>query len=177
MSKLHIGCGPIKLSGWCNVDMEGDDLDLCFDITQAWPIDDASIRYIYSEHVFEHLTPEEGQKTLRQAFRVLEDGGVIRTAMPDLDFLCSIYFEDWKKQDWILNRGYGHIKTKAEMLNTCFYFWGHKWIYNFEEFAIRLSDSGFSNSPERMEYGKSVYEELRCLETREDSKLIVEVSK
>lgn len=177
MNKLHIGCGPIKLSGWSNVDREGDGLDLCFDVTQAWPIEDGSIRFIYSEHVFEHLTPEEGQKALEQAYRVLEDGGVIRTAMPDLDFLCSIYFEDWRKQDWIQNRGYGHIKTKAEMLNTSFYFWGHKWIYNFEEFAIRLSDSGFNNSPERVEFGKSVYEELQGLETREDSKLIVEASK
>jgi predicted SAM-dependent methyltransferase len=176
MNKLHLGCGPVKLKGWVNVDIEGEDLDACFDLTETWPVEDSSVKFIYSEHVFEHLTPEEGSKALGEARRVLCNGGVIRTAMPDLDYLCLKYFEDWKQQQWIRECGYDHIRTKAEMLNTCFYFWGHRWIYNFEEFAIRLADTGFSD-PQRLEFGKSSNKELRNLEKREDSKLVVEVSK
>jgi predicted SAM-dependent methyltransferase len=174
--KLHVGCGTVLLPGWINADTEGEDLDVKFDITKSWPFETNSISLIYSEHVFEHLKPNEGQIAWKEALRVLKPNGVVRTAMPDLDYLCSKYFEDWKEQDWIKNRGYSHIRTKAEMLNTCFYFWNHKWLYNFEEFVLRIEETGFKN-PVRMEYCKSLCPELCNLETREDSKLIVEVEK
>ena len=174
--KLHIGCGTIFMPGWINADVEGENLDVKFDLTEPWPFESNSVSHIYSEHVFEHLTPHEGQLAWKEGLRVLTPNGVMRTAMPDLDFLCSKYFEDWRDQDWIKNRGYSHIRTKAEMLNTCFYFWNHKWLYNFEEFVLRIEEIGFKN-PVRMEYGKSSSTELCNLETRIDSKLIVEVEK
>ena len=86
IKKLHVGCGSILIAGWINADVEGENFDVKFDLTESWPFENNTVSYIYSEHVFEHLTPQEGQLAWVEALRVLKPNGVMRTAMPDLDF-------------------------------------------------------------------------------------------
>jgi len=62
------------------------------------------------------------------------------------------------------------------MITIAFRWWGHQYLYNREELERALSDAGFSTL-EFVEHSQSKYDDLKGLETRLDSKLIVEAIK
>ena len=153
IKKLHVGCGTILIAGWINADVEGENFDVKFDLTESWPLKNNTLSYIYSEHVFEHLTPQEGQLAWVEALRVLKPNELCEQPCQILIFCVPYILRIGRNKTGLKTGGYSHIRTKAEMLNTCFYFWNHKWLYNFEEFVLRIEDTGFKN-PVRMDYGK-----------------------
>jgi hypothetical protein len=51
--RLHLGAGPRLLPGWLNSDLVTGDIYL--DITRRLPLPDASLDYVYGEHVIEHV--------------------------------------------------------------------------------------------------------------------------
>lgn len=176
MLKLHIGCGDVYLDGWVNVDIDSKKADLIHDVRKPLPYKDNSVDFIYSEALIEHFTVDEVLKVLTDFHRILKPKGVLRIATIDLDYIAFKYFFFWKRQDWIETYGYSYIKTKAEMMNAVFYFWGHKWIYNFEELKRRVTEAGFKKIS-RKGLRKSGFKELTGLETRKDMKLILEAIK
>lgn len=170
--KLHLGCGPVQLAGWINVD-RNPPADLRLDIRRPLPFDDGAARLIYHEHVIEHLTVEEALRCLRDWHRLLAPGGVLRVATPDLAYLVERYHGDWRDQAWLRQPEYAFIRTGAEMLNVAFRWWEHRYLYDGEELARRLREAGF-DPIRRCTLGESEVPELRGLETRADSMLIFE---
>ena len=172
--KLHVGCGNVKLLGWLNIDVE-PSADLVIDVREGLPFHDNSVGFIYNEHFFEHLTYEEGEKALREFWRCLNKGGVLRIATPDLDVLIQKYNRGFKNQDWF-PAGFEFVKTKGMAINMFFRWWGHQYLYNEEELTGQLIKVGFQNI-KRCELNKSNYPELSNLETRKGSTLILEAVK
>ncbi len=113
---------------------------------------------------------------LKDFYRILKEGGVLRTATIDLNYIVLRYLFNWKKQIWIKKYGYEWLQTKAEMINLCFREWGHQYLYNQEELERRLREAGF-NRISRQSLCNSKYHELRNRETRAASKLILEAVK
>lgn len=173
--KLNIGCGNVKFPSWINIDIE-PGADIVIDVTKGLPFDDDTVKYIYNEHFIEHLYYGEGQEILREFYRVLKKDGILRIATPDLDYILSKYFDDWKNQDWLFWPEYQFIETKGQMINISFRFWGHKYLYNEEDLMDSLMKSGFKKL-NRCKLKESKYDELRNLETRTDSLLIYEAQK
>lgn len=176
---LHIGCGGVKLPGWVNIDISGDPriVDICWDLRQVFPIAACTCSHIYSEHVLEHFDVDEGLAMLRECHRLLAYGGVLRIAMPSLEYLIASYqSEDWGRQDWLRSPEYQFIQTRAEMLNVAFRWWGHRWLYDRAELHRRLAQAGFHDL-RNVDWGESSDPSLRRLENRIDSKLIVEARK
>lgn len=173
--KLNIGCGKVKIPGWVNIDIK-PGADLVINVGKELPFSDNSVDLIYNEHFLEHLTFEEGEKVFREFHRCLKKGGILRIAMPDLDYVTQKYNTDWKNQDWLSWPEYKFIKTKGMMINTAFRWWGHKYLYNEEDLRIHLVKAGFKKIV-RCEWNKSSHVGLRGLETRKDSKLILEAEK
>ncbi|MFI5207904.1 MAG: class I SAM-dependent methyltransferase [Gemmatimonadales bacterium] len=171
--KLHLGCGTVRLEGWVNVDIETSQADLTLDITRGLPLPDGAARLIYHEHVMEHITVDEAKACLRDWFRLLEPGGVLRIATPDLAYVVERYRGDWRDQAWLKLPEYAFIRTRAEMLNTSLRWWGHQYLYDEEELRRRMNDAGFATI-RRCALGESPVAELARLETREDSQLILE---
>ena len=174
-TKINIGCGKVKLSSWINIDIN-PDADIILDLRTGLPFKSNSIQFIYSEHVLEHFPFHEGQVILKDCFRILSKGGIMRIATPDLDYLIQKYLSDWKNQEWLSWPEYEFIKSKGQMINIVFSWWDHKYLYNDEDLKNQLKIAGFSN-PERMDWSASQFPELCNLETRKDSKLIFEVMK
>jgi len=52
---------------------------------------DETFDAVYAYHVFEHLTPSQGERCARQIFRVLKAGGIWRVSVPDLEAACRDY--------------------------------------------------------------------------------------
>jgi len=174
--KLNIGCGKVKLPGWVNIDIE-PGADLVLDVRHKLPFDDNSVDYIFNEHFFEHLSFEEGLKTLRDFHRCLKVGGVLRIAMPNLDDLIQKYNTDWKKQDWLYQPEYEFIETRGMMINIALRWWGHKYSYNEEDLRRHMVKAGFREVI-KCEKARSEHAELCGLETtRLDPELILEAVK
>lgn len=168
--KLNVGCGKVKFPGWVNIDIE-PGADLVMDIRKGLPFDNNSVDFIYCEHVLEHFTYEEGEKVLREFERCLRRGGIVRIMMPDLDQAIKKYKSDWKNQDWLSWPEYKFVKTRRQMTNISFRWWGHKYLYNEEDLKNQLVKTGFQKIV-RCEQNKSNYTELCNLETRKGSRII-----
>jgi predicted SAM-dependent methyltransferase len=173
--KLNLGCGKAKLPLWINLDIE-KGADIILDLNKGLPFKDDSIQYIYSEHVLEHFTFSEGLSLLKECFRILSHGGTMRIATPDLDHIIKKYLTDWKNQDWLTWPEYSFIQTKGMMLNIYFSWWDHKYLYNEEDLKSQLIIAKFKEIY-RCEWSQSEFPLLRNLETRRDSKLIIETRK
>jgi predicted SAM-dependent methyltransferase len=179
--KLNVGCGTDYKDGWINIDNNSDDnivkLDLNWDLRKPLPFPDNSVDFIFNEHFMEHLTVEEGQAALKDFKRVLKKGGVLRVAMPDLEMVVDDYLNVPIKKNKVLKAfGLEFIETRAELINMSFRWWGHKWLYDWEELDRRLKQAGFSKikQGERL---KSQHKELCALEIRDESRLIGEATK
>lgn len=181
--KLNIGCGTDYKQSWINIDNNSDKniekLDLSWDLRYPLPFGDNTIDFIYNEHFIEHLTPEESKKSISDFMRVIKPGGILRIAMPDMEDVFELYKDNnWRDRPIINNHGLHFVKTRAEMVNMSFSWWGHKWLYDWEELSRRLEEVGYAKKKiKRCNIRESSYIQLRDLETREGSLLIVEVIK
>ncbi len=172
--RLCLGCGDAPIPGWTNVDL-GGDADVRLDLTAGLPLPAGSVAFVYSEHLIEHLTCEQGLALLRECRRVLAADGVLRIATPDLGALVDAWRGAWRDQDWVHWPGHEWIDTPARMLNQAFHGWGHRHLYDERELVHRLREAGFADV-RRCAIGESAHGALADLETRADSKLVVEAS-
>ena len=60
---------------------------------------DETFDAVYVNHVFEHLTPSQGELCARQIFNALKPGGIWRVSVPDLEWLCQHYLETLSAAD------------------------------------------------------------------------------
>ena len=116
------------------------------DASKELPLPTNSVACLYTSHMFEHLSREDGVKFLRESFRVLEAGGVIRISVPDLtkavdfyrvsgdadQFMEAIYvtapkIDTWQQKIRVFFAGYRH----------------HQWMYDGESLSKLMAEIGF----------------------------------
>lgn len=149
--KLQIGFGTNPLSGWLNVGISLRELwyGAYLDAGKPFPLPDASFSYVYSEHLFEHLTYKQAQNMLKESYRILKPGGVMRLATPDLKFLIKLYQEPEKP----LHKAYMEYSMRDNdmppapvyVINRFHTSWGHQIIYDKETLADLLEQIGFKD--------------------------------
>ena len=190
--KLQIGCGKNPLSGWLNTDLLANQKVVYVDAVKKLPFPDNSLDYIYSEHIFEHISYRDGGKFLKEAHRVLKPGGRIRIATPDMAFLIRLY----NQPETEISKRYiqfsidtfiqePKVGARAVVVNNFFYNWGHQFIYDFETLAYTLQAAGFRNTIQSKplesgdpnlknleSHGEIIGEEFNLLET-----IVVEAEK
>lgn len=79
--RVVVGAAGEAPEGWLAT--EQDFLDLLDPATWQAFFDEASLDAILAEHVWEHLTLEEGRQAARVCFDYLRPGGYARVAVPD----------------------------------------------------------------------------------------------
>jgi SAM-dependent methyltransferase len=134
-------------------------------VCKNFPFHDGTFDFVYTSHLLEHLYPDDSLQCLKEVFRVLNKGGGIRIAVPDLDDLVrsynplesdsflEIFFEGRQKSD--KNR--------------------HHWHYNYTNLAAVLKQVGFTEIS-RCEFKKGSCPDLDRYEKRPES-LFVEAKK
>lgn len=140
--KVNIGCGPFLEDGWIGLDYRSPNAIRC-DIKHHLPFEDGSCRFLFSEHVFEHLDLRELGKVLAECKRVLEPNGVLRIVMPDLDKYVTDYVEN----------------RDAKALNEVFHAITHRFIHSFSTIKAELLDVGFRDV-QRSEFRRSAHPDL-----------------
>jgi hypothetical protein len=177
-AKLQIGCGFNVIPGWLNTDLNSGNGVAYLDAAQKYSLPDSSFDFVFSEHLFEHLTLSQELQMLAECFRIMKKNGVIRIAVPCMDFLFAIY-SDPKKEihrkyiEWAMEKvpalreSNKLVKEKdfreIYVINNFFRDWGHQTIHTFDSIKNVLEKAGFSQVS-RKEVGKSTYPEFCDME-------------
>ncbi|MEH7886960.1 SAM-dependent methyltransferase [Bacillus sp. JJ1609] len=125
--KLVIGAGEYNNNpGWLHTQEE--ELDLLDETTWQNSFDKSSITAILAEHVWEHLTYEEGIQSAKMCFKYLKPSGYIRCAVPDG------YFPDESYQNIVQVGGPGPKEHPAA---------SHKIVHNYKTLKKMFEIAGF----------------------------------
>jgi len=122
--KIILGSGGLCQAGWITTDIDmlnvlrHDDWQYCFRT--------GSIDALLAEHVWEHLTPEDGLIAARNCYKYLKPGGYFRVAVPDGFHTSADYIEH------VQPAGTG---SGAE---------DHKILYNFISLSQIFNQAGFN---------------------------------
>jgi predicted SAM-dependent methyltransferase len=77
-----VGCGKNIFQGWINTDINPRS-DLIIFLQKKLPFKNNYLEKIYLEHVLEHVPYRTAVFFLKEAYRTLQHGSIIRIAMPD----------------------------------------------------------------------------------------------
>ncbi len=92
--RLQLGCGGRFHPGWVNLDLHPQHRSvLPYDITEPLPFPAQHFQAVYHAHLLEHLPRPNALPFLRECFRVLARGGVLRVVVPDLEQIARLYLE------------------------------------------------------------------------------------
>lgn len=98
MKLLNLGCGNRYHKDWTNVDFVSKDQHvIAHNLLKGIPFENNSFDAIYNSHVLEHFTKQDGINFIRECFRVLKPGGIIRIAVPDLEMIVKYYLSNLEK--------------------------------------------------------------------------------
>lgn len=90
--KLHLGCGEKYIPGFIHVDIQDyPHVDYRVPVNQLSFAADHSVDLIYACHVLEHFGRHETDQVLKEWFRVLRKGGLLRLAVPDFEAVAGQY--------------------------------------------------------------------------------------
>ena len=209
--KINHGCGSVRPSGWINTDsslnanlqkiplvgktvsrlfhkVQYDDSNVVYmNLNKRWKFEDGSVDIVYASHLLEHLTLKSADLFLREGFRCLKPGGVIRIVVPDLYKICKRYIQEYEsgqKADptefimWAINMHregqYGNIGGVKKMI---FEWQGyphqHKYMYDEKSLSKKFAEIGFRDILS-LEYGVSTYiPEIKDVEGSTESYLSV----
>ncbi|MGM7723690.1 class I SAM-dependent methyltransferase [Metabacillus sp. Hm71] len=126
--KVVIGAGEYNNNpGWIHT--QENELNL-IDIT-TWKVrfDKDSLTAILAEHVWEHLSFEEGIEAAKLCYQFLKPGGYIRCAVPDG------YFPDKDYQNIVKVGGPGPLDHPAA---------SHKIVHTYKSLANMFETAGFT---------------------------------
>jgi hypothetical protein len=89
--KLYLGSRDLRPEGYLCVDVDpSGDPDIVADIRDMRSLADASCAEIVAGHVLEHLEWPESFRALAECARVLQPGGLLKVAVPDLRLLLDM---------------------------------------------------------------------------------------
>lgn len=150
LTKLHLGSGSRRLSGWVNVDMTGADVNLDM-ATNRLPFRENTFTSVVCQHVVEHLDMEdELPHALCEVRRVMKPEGEFWIATPDMEKICRCYVDEKGKAlyRYVTDRDPLSITPDApqqNIVNTLFYERGlHKNLFDFDILAWTLGQCGFN---------------------------------
>jgi SAM-dependent methyltransferase len=177
---LQLGTGHNPLPGWLNTDVQVFRRGYVefLDATRPFPLPDASFDYVYSEHQIEHIPLEAGEHMLRECFRVLRPGGVVRIATPDLERIAQLASPDLDadQRHYVayISRLLGLPGSDTtRVINSMFRAFGpdaatgHQFIYSCDFLARLLRAAGFTDV-RRCELGVSTHDVLHGIERHTD---------
>jgi predicted SAM-dependent methyltransferase len=124
------------------------------DVTKGLKYPDHSASYVYTSHMIEHVSRWRALELLRECFRVLSPGGVVRVLTPDLER----WVEDYAQGDtsnaatradafmaklWVYSEQPGTLVQRFVRRNMSGAI--HQWLYDFESLSALLGEAGFAD--------------------------------
>jgi predicted SAM-dependent methyltransferase len=149
------------------------------DATKGLSIQDESVDVLYSSHMLEHLDQNEAEKFLREAFRVLRPGGIIRIAVPDIKKQIAHYNECGDANAFIeaTHLCVSRPRSLAQRLRLLLVGTRHhQWMYDGNSLSALLQKHGFIKA-DVMPVGQTKIHEPPDLQERASESVYVEAEK
>lgn len=142
-AKLDVcgGRNPYKPGEFLNVDVvDMPQVDLVFDITKKFPMEDGVIAEIISVATLEHLRKPNVHHVLKEFYRVLASGGLLRVSTPDIEAIAKGILSGGDPD--ILNQQlFGKFKgDQTEDYDL------HRWMYTADQMIGVLKQIGFTDA-------------------------------
>lgn len=137
--KLHLGCGKKYIPGFIHIDaLQYHHIDYCQQVDELDNFSNASASLIYACHVLEHFSRWEYIKVLKEWFRVLEPGGVLRLSVPDFAACAKLYYEEGLQSGLtgLVGLVIGGQRDKYDF---------HRMIFDEQLLSNSLMEVGFNN--------------------------------
>lgn len=146
---VNVASGPFPLEGFVNVDVRALAPGVVpWDCRTSLPFADGAASGIRIEHFAEHLDPrDELPALLRDCFRCLAPGGVLRIIVPDAGAYLLAYAAG--TNDALAAIGVplpfpDDLPTRMDVVAFAFHQWHeHRWGYDAESLSARLRAAGF----------------------------------
>jgi SAM-dependent methyltransferase len=143
--KLHLGCGGEHKAGWINIDLLGDPVDVAWNLARPLPFGSDSVAAIFHEHLLEHLPLAAGDQFLRECYRVLRPGGILRIGVPDAGRLIRSYAGDRS----YLEELHPGRPTALLAVQELFYWHRHCAMFDVETLSLLVKAAGFPDPRQR----------------------------
>jgi SAM-dependent methyltransferase len=137
------------------------------DLGYGIPIHDNIADFFYSSHFLEHLPRKQGEVLLREAYRVLKPGGMLRVCVPDLEYALSLYASGEKEK---MLENYFFIDDDES------HYARHKYMYDFDMLQDILRNIGFEKIT-RCGFQTGTVPDIVTLDNRPEDTLFVEAQK
>jgi len=139
------------------------------DATKGLAIQDASVDVVYSSHMLEHLDRNEAVRFLKEAFRLLRPGGIIRIAVPDIKKHVARYNETGDADALIEATHLCAPRPRSLAQRLRLLFVGtrhHQWMYDGASLSSLLQRHGFMRA-EEMPGGQTRIDDYQPLDLQE----------
>jgi predicted SAM-dependent methyltransferase len=91
---LHVGCGEKYIPGFIHIDLRKfPHVDHVASADKLDMFKDNSVDLIYSCCMLEHFKRYETEDVLKEWYRVLKPGGILRLSVPDFEKLVEVYLK------------------------------------------------------------------------------------
>jgi len=134
---LNIGCGDKFIPGFIHIDVRPlfSHVEHVVSADKLEMFDDESVDLIYASHILEHFRRPDVDNTLREWYRVLKVGGVIRLAVPDFETWARIYLRTGDLQLVI-----GSLMGRQDYVENTHYV-----LFDYASLSKVLIQTGFKN--------------------------------
>lgn len=154
--KVNLGCGSNIKYGWINIDRNintefgnNGTLVLSHDFLNGLPFADESVDTIYACHLFQKHNTDVGFSIIKECFRVLKPGGVLRVSVPDTGAMIRAYYEsndayfDKLKSKFPEFLPNDLIMAPIDFITRNAMGWNHENIYDSTKMVKMLTGAGF----------------------------------
>jgi len=216
--KVNLGCGPRWKEDWINIDHSwnarirrnpmarrilpaGNTYNwpqnlIVRDLRKKLPFVNETVDFVFASHVIEHLKEYECKGLLKESYRVLRKGGILRVVTPDLEILAVKYLQRdqkfyigdnaWERteKDTFADRfltAFYERTIKKQILrerirHNLFSDTYHQWLYDFESLSIILQEIGFQTI-NRCTFGQGRTPDAKFIDNPDPMSMYIEAQK
>jgi len=160
---VNLGSGDILFSDYINIDVfpflgspKYAEPYYGADLRRPLRLPSASIDGFFSEHTFEHLTFDDGERLFAECLRALKAGGRLRVIVPDVSLFLNAWcrgdeawFREWERiyltESDDPERAGRSLVTPMTALSFVTQEYGHLSAWDFATMKIYLERAGFTS--------------------------------
>jgi len=131
-----------------NVEWNKENKILYADATNRIPLSDSTAECIYSSNMLEHLSRNDARLFLKEALRVLDNGGVLRISVPDLQHYINNYIANKDADEFMANIDVSPPPLNLLKQKLLLFFVGyrhHQWMYDGASLSKLMLEMGFKD--------------------------------